>query len=431
VASATYYVYYDSDDLIIDYENAEFKIKKDLIKTPAASKVTATFEYLTAMTAIKDIASVIDGKWDTQVQTTFTSEPPSGYNYAILDLGAIYEIQALDIVAGFFYPDEDHSRKIDIGMTISLRYSLDGVTYYTISDNTEAFEMSGGKSKKFEEDDLGVGFETRYFKLILESVDSVDYSSTKVVVSDANRDYFISQGLISEDTENGAIIIVDEGVWVVAFTEIAAYNNIVNKSEASLISTTYIITAIDLTGLSSGEHPTTIDVLSTEGFELASGETEKTAYILNSDNETFDSFTYTGTTATSFTGVSGLSESHTVRTSTSEIDGMVVQTIETDTTLYDYSGLLPKMGDRVYKVNKISNDYLYTKEQNDYLAKYYLKESYKNHTKINVNVMYAPHLQVGQTIEVIDPYNHTNRNYFIESITDNSGIYSLVLAYYP
>jgi hypothetical protein len=431
IASATYYVYYNSGDLIIDYEKAEFKIDKSLIKTPAASKVTATFEYFTIMTAIKDIASVIDGKFDTQVQTVFTSQPPAGYNYAILDLGSVSPIQALDIMAGFFYPDENHNRKYDIKMKVTLRYSLDGLTYYTISDNTESFDMSGGVTKSFEEEDLGEGFEARYLKLILESVDKIDYSSIQVTISDANRDYYIAQGLINSDTVNGSIVVVSSGVWVTAFTEIAAYNDIVNKSEASLISTTYITSNIDLDALSSGEYPNVVVVESTVGFELVSGETERTAYILNNDKETFDSFTYTGTTPTSFTGVSGLSESHTKRSNSANIDGMVVQTIETDTTLYDYNGLLPKMGDRVYKVNKISSDYLYTKEQNDYLAKYYLKELYKNHTKINIGVLYAPHLSIGQTITIVDPYNNTNRNYFIEAITENSGKYDLVLAYYP
>lgn len=431
VSTATYYVYYDTDDLSIDYNTTEFYIKKALIKTPAATSVTATFEYLTVMTPVKDIASVIDGKYDTQVQTIFTSQPPSNYNYAILDLGAEYDIQALDILSGFFYPDEDHTRKYDIGMTLSIRYSLDGVTYYTISDNAESFDMSGGETKSFEEEDLGIDFSARYLKLILQDVDEIDYSSIQVTVSDSNRDYYIEQGLISDNTENGTIIVLDSGCWVTAFTEIAAYNNIINKSIAYLIPTTYLTSPIDLDGLSSGEYPSTIEVVSTEGFELESGETIKTAYIINEDLENFDSFTYTGTTDTSFTGVSGLSSNHSVRSNSTQLYGMVISEIESDTSLYDYNGLLPKMGDRIYKVDKISDDYLYTTDQNDYLAKRFLKEFYKNHTKINVEVLYAPHLKVGQTIEVVDTYNNTSRNYFIESIEDSSGICSLTLAYYP
>jgi hypothetical protein len=431
VSTATYYVYYDTDDLIIDYDTTEFYIKKALIKTPAASVITATFEYYTIMTAIKDIASVIDGKYDTQVQTIFTSEPPSNYNYAILDLGAECTIQALDILSGFFYPDEDHNRKYDIGMTLSIRYSLDGETYYNISDNTESFDMSGGETKSFEESDLGTDFSARYLKLVLQDVEEIDYSSIQITISDSNRDYYITQGIIDDDTDNGTIVVLDSGCWVTAFTEIAAYSNIINKSIAYLIPTTYLTTVIDLDSLTSGEYPNTIYVESTKGFDLDSGETIKIAYIVNDDLETFDSFTYTGITDTSFTGVSGLSSNHLVRTSSSELYGMVVSEIESDLSLYDYNGLLPKMGDRVYKINKVSDDYVYTKEQNDYLAKYYLKEVYKNHTKINVSTLYAPHLQVGKTIEVIDTYNNTNRNYFIESIEDNSGTCNLVLAYYP
>lgn len=421
ISTATYYVYYNSSNLVVDYERGEFKISKSLIKTPAATVVRATFEYLTVMTAVKDIASVIDGKWDTQVQTTFTSEPPTNYNYAILDLGASYEIQALDIIAGFFYPDEEHTRKYDIGMTLSLRYSLDGITYYNVSDNAENFEMSGGEGKSFEEDDLGIGFEARYLKLLLQSVNKIDYGALKVTINDANRGYYITQGLIGIGTGNGASLVVSEGLWAVAFTEIAAYNDIINKSTASLIATTYLTTAINISA-----PPTSINVTSTSGF-TSSG----TGYILNDDGLTFDTFTYTGLTSTSFTGVTDLSQSHAIRTTTTSIDGMVVQSMETDTTLYDYNCLLPKLGDRVTKIDKISEDYLYTKAQNDYLSKRYLYEFIKNHTKININVMYCPHLKIGQTITVIDPYNITTRNYFIESISEDSGRYSLTLAYYP
>jgi len=422
VATATYSVFYSGDDLVIDYDKAEFKIAKKLIKVPAQATVKATYQYYSVVTVFTDIAAVIDGRYDTQVQTVFYGEPPTGYNYAIIDLAGIKTIQALDILAGFYRPDVN--RKFDINFTATLQYSIDGSNYYDISDKTNSFSLSGGDSKSFEESDLGVGFTARYLKLILENVEKIEYSSTKVTVSDSNRQQLIDYGTIDSSTENGTIITTQSGVWVVALTEISAYDDIVIKSEAKLIPVTYLSSAIDLTALTSGEFPTTVSVDSTEGFELDSGETSKTAYIKNSDG-TYDIFTYTDTTSTSFIGVSGLSGP------THNIDALVVQEIEGDNTLYDYKGLKHKLGDRLYKANKVDDNTLYSKTQLDYVAKEFLKEFVKNHTKIQVDVLYSPHLSVGDTIRVVDEFSGIDQNYFLESIKDNNGYYTILLSFYP
>ena len=417
VSTSTYYVFYSSDDLIIDYENTSFKIAKKLIKFPAQMSVTATFEYYTVFTPVSDIGKIIDGRWDTQVQTEFVAEPPTGYNYGILDLGQSYNIQALDIIAGFYKPDA--YRKFDIKMTLSLQYSLNGTNYYNISDETNSFDLTGGSSKSFEESDLGIGFEARYLKLLLEDVDKIEYGSISVVVDDTNRAKLIADGVVDSDVSNGDVALLKSGTWVVALTEVAAYDNIVLKSNITLIPTTYTSVAIDLDALDSGDYPTTIYVDSTEGFELESSETIKTAYIQNSD-KSLDVFVYTGTTATSFTGVSGLSSSHA-------IDSMVVSEEETDTTVYDYSVLLPKIGDRLYKHMNVDSNSLYTQAQLDYIAKEYQKEFIKNHSKLQAEVLYSPHIQIGSTIKL----ENNNLNYFVEGIVDNSGFFTISLARYP
>jgi len=423
IATATYYVFYSTDNIIIDYEKAEFKIAKKLIKVPAQAVVKATYQYYSVVTIFTDVASVIDGRYDTQVQTIFYGEPPTGYNYAIIDLGAVKTIQALDILTGFFKPDEN--RKFNVNFKATIQYSLNGTDYYDISDKTNTFSLSGGESKSFEEEDLGVGFTARYLKLLLENVDKIEYSSTKVTVSDTNRQQLIDYGTIDSDTDNGTIVTIQSGVWVVALTEISAFDNIVMKSEAKLIPRTLLSQAISIeSGDVSGSYPTTVNVDSTTGFDdVESGYTYKTAYILNDDG-TYDAFTYTGLTATSFTGVTGLAESHSV-------DDAVVQEIAGDTTIYDYNTLRPKLGDRLYKANKVDDNTLYSQSQLDYVAKEYLKEFVKNHTKIQVEVLYSPHLNVGDTIRVIDSFSGIDRNYFIESIKDSNGFYTLVLSYYP
>jgi hypothetical protein len=384
VSTATYYVFYSTNDLVIDYEKAEFKIAKNIISVPANAVIKATFEYLNIITPFKDIASVIDGKWDTQVQTEFFGEPPAGFNYAIMDLGSVRNIQAVDLVAGFYKPDLN--RKFDINFSFSLQSSTDGVDYYDISDGTKDIELSGGSSKSLEESDLGVGFEARYLKVVLSDVGRIEYS--------------------------------DKGRYVVAFTEITAYDDIILQSEAKLIPMNSLTEAIVLSSLSSGSFPTTVTVQSTASF-ASSGS----AYIQNSDNS-WDYFTYTGKTDTSFTGVLGISNDH-------DYGDSVVQELEGDTTLYDYTSLLPKLKDRVYKLNKIDENMLFSKSQVDYVSKEYLKEFVKEHTKIQVSVMYSPHIEVGQTLLVTDTYNNVNNRYFVDSIEDSNGFYTLTLARFP
>jgi hypothetical protein len=382
VSTATYFVLYATRSLEIDYDNVVFKINSTLLPNPSEAEVSATFEYFTVFTPASGIGAIIDGRWDTQVQTEFFAQPPSGYNYAILDLGGIKEVQAIDVIAGFYKPDE--YRKFDIDVRFTLQYSLDNVTYYEIGDKTHNFKLSGGESAKFEESDLGVNFRTRYFKVILENVKKIDYRN---------------------------------GVYPVAVTEVAMYDDIILKSEATLISTTTLTVAV-------GPGDDHIHVESTEGFtDPGSGETA-TAYI---SGLPYKQFTYTGLTATTFIGVTLISGC------SGAIGNRVSQTIEDDTTLYDDTGLKSTLGDRVYKDVSISDDALFTQTQLDDLAKYYLKEFVKNHSKLEVSVLYAPYLKVGQTISLTDSYNNiTNERYFIEAVANRSNsVYSLTLAKYP
>lgn len=379
ISNATYWILYSTRNLQIDYDNVKFRVNSVLLPEPTAGRVSATFEYFTVFTPQKGVAAIIDGRWDTQVQTEFFTQPPAGYRYAIIDLGQTREVQAIDIVAGFYRPDE--IRKFDIDMRLSLQYSLDNVTYTSIGDKTRSFQIAGGQSISFDEDDLGVGFEARYILVIIENLRKIDFGAN--------------------------------GVYVAAFTEVSAYTDIVISSEATLIPTTQ--TTATVTSAS-----TTIPVESTEGFTTPSSGGTSTAYIEGA------SFTYTGLTSTSFIGC-------TISSAVNEVSGARVhQSIVGDTTVYDDDGLLQQLGDRVYKDIRINDQVLYTQAQLDDLAQDFLREFYKEHTKVSVTVMFAPYLKVGQTISLTDSYNNiTNGLYFIESISDSNGNYSLTLAKYP
>ena len=391
ISTASYWVFYSTSDVLIDYDNAEFKIAKTIVINPNQITIWATFQYFTVVTAVKDIASVIDGRWDTQVQTVFYAVPPMGYNYAIIDLGRVYEIQAVDIISGFFRPTDNPNMKFDIDMRITLQSSLNNVDYYEIGDKTHNMKLGGGDSLSLEESELGADFSARYIKIILENVKKVDYSQKK--------------------DSNGTVI--QTGVWPVAFTEISAYDDIILEGEATLIRTTLLSNNVNIDeGAASGESYT-IEVASTAGFASAG-----VAYIEE------DMFIYTGTTASSFTGCSGLDSDHPA-------GQRVTESVAGDTTLYDVDNLLDKLGDRVYKEVRVNDNSLYTQTEVNRMAKAYLKEFYKDHSKLSVSNIYSPFIQIGQTIRVEDPYNNTYLNYFVESVTDNKGSYELVLARYP
>lgn len=395
VSTASYTVFYSTSGIDIDIDTVRFRISKQLIPSKDFAIVAATFQYWTAVTPFSDVGSIIDGRFDTQVQTEFYAEPPNGLPYAILDLGQITNIQAVDFVAGFYKPDD--IRKFDIDFRFSLQYSLDNIDYYSISPEAENMQLAGGEHKSLEEKDLGPGFQTRYFKLSIEDVKKIQFNKLGTATTDPNV-----------------------GIWPIAFTEISAYDNIILKAEAKLIPTTQLTADVDVTSLaSSGLYQTTLSVSDTTGFEdPASGETA-TAYIGT------DSFTYTGLTATSFVGVEGLSEDHST-------GDYVTQELESDTDVPDTDFVLPQLGDRLYKKILIDNENLYTQSQLNNLAKAYLVEFVKDHSKATVDVLYCPYLKVGQTVALTDTYNDKDAvNYFIESVEDRDGFYTLTLARYP
>jgi hypothetical protein len=393
ISTASYTVFYSLAGIIIDTETVRFSISKQLVPSKDFAIVAATFQYWTAVTPFDNVGDIIDGRFDTQVQTEFYAEPPNGLPYAIIDLGQEYNLQAIDFIAGFYKPD--NIRKYDINFTATLLYSLDNITYYHISPETQNISFTGGSSKKFEEKDLGVDFTTRYLRLDLESVKKLE-NQVRLTITDVSTPV---------------------NIWAVAFTEISAYDNVILKGEAKLTPTNELTTAITLAS-SSGTYPTTVDVLSTAGFtDPESGETA-TAYIEE------DSFTYTGITATSFVGVEGLSTSHS-------IGARVSQELESDSIMYDTKYLLPKLGDRLYKENRISDTLLFNQTQLNNVSMAFLQEFYKNHDKIKVDIIFAPYLNVGDTVSVTDVYNNKLADlYFIESISFTNGEYSLVLARY-
>jgi hypothetical protein len=379
-STASYWIMYSTDDLQIDYSQATFKINHRLIPVPSESLVTATFEYSTVSTPIENATACFDGRWDTQTQTTFYAKPPQGFVYAVLDLGEIKNIQLIDIIAGFFKPDVDGRRKFEMTNYITLQYSYDNNIYYDIASDTTNFALTSGKTKTFDESVLGEDFKTRYFKLVIEDLEKIDYG--------------------------------DNGIYALSLVEISAYNDVVLRGECKLIPTT------ELTQVYNGE--STMFVKNTVSFPSGAGF----AYLNSGSGISNSAFWYSGKTSTSFTGVTGSG------IGTYAIANKVYDYEETSTSLYDSDYLLDKLQDVVYK-NTTVNEYLNTQTKVNERAKNWLKESVKNHTTLDVELMYAPHLLVGNTVSLNDQYNRINQNYFIEKKNSGNNGTQITIARYP
>jgi len=378
LSTATYKVLYATSAISINYKDAIFRIDSAIIPDPDETVIRGTFEYWAIAIAIRDIAHIVDGKRDTQLQLEFFGEPPANFHLATIDLGEEFNIQAIDIVGGFFRPDE--YRKFDVGFAMSMRYSTDNINFYAITDETENFQVGGGEAVTFEEEELGSSFIARYLKFTLDNVDNIPYG---------------------------------KGRYVVAITEISCYDDIVINSSATLIPTTQLTSAVV-------DSDNMIYVNSTERFAQPESGSSIAAYI----DGTY-SFFYDFITPNAFHGC------NIVGGGSGSIGDRITQTVESDRTLYDDDGLLPQLGDRMYKKDLISERNLFNQEELDNVSRAFLREFYKNHTKARVSVVYAPYLQVGQTVRLTDAYNSINQNYFIENISLSGTQADLLLARYP
>lgn len=318
LATASYFIKYSLGQLNILWDEGKFKISTSMFSSNREDLVTATYTYSAVYQPIGDVLELlIDGRWDTQVQTVFVAKPATGFLWAVIDLGAVKDIDAVDLIGGFFYPEIDSpGRKHNITGWYTMYYSEDDVEDYTdatfthLCAESENFKLEGGESISFERDKLGDSFQARYIKITIEDLEQIPYG---------------------------------DGIYAVAFTELRIYEDVVLTEEAFLVED------------------------------------------INNDD---------------------------------------------DNHLYDIDGLLAKIGDKLYKETVI-NENLSSAEKIQRHAKSLLREFTKNHAKLTGGAVYAPYLEVGQTINIVDNKNSIDTNYFIESLSCEDGKYNISFARYP
>jgi len=315
LSTASYHVSYSSNKVDFNWKGGIVEIGKSLLDRQLRTDiVSASFAYETMVPLPGDIGTVSDGRWTTQCQLEFYGQPLKGLPLFTIDLGGEYRIDAIDLTSGFYKPDlgldTEEMRRFDVSNWFTLHYSLDGTNFYPVCGKANNFHLGGGESISFEEGDIPELFEARYFRLILEDSNKIDF---------------------------------EDGRWCVPICEFAVYKDLILKGEARLVS------------------------------------------------------------------------SH-------------VQ--EDETHLYDYRGLLDTVGDKLFKIATV-NPLLSTQKRMDRRVGSLLGEFQKDHTKASVDVMYAPHIELGQTVNVINPVTGGAQDYFIEGISNNKGKIALNLAYYP
>ncbi len=335
VSHARYWVFHPSNQwqipTIAPYYTNKFALYAGLFSPEAVMKanehtVKASFDYMTTTPEATTFGKLYDGDSNTQYQLELISPLAAGqtlftvvFKNETTGLPELKDIDAIDITAGFFNPENDGyigkgALRYDINNWLSIQYSVDGLTYNYINKETYNFALSGGESKSFEASVLGEGFQAMYLRLIIEQSSMVDYQN---------------------------------GRWVIAITDFSVWTDIIIKADAKLGAANVI--------------PTTTDPTS---------------------------------------------------------------------TVADPNSLRTTIGEKVYKVNEINKNSM-TNLSTGMRAYNLLTEYVKNATRVSVDVAYSPHLELGQTVKVIDSVNGTNRNYFIEGLSNSKGAISLQLAYYP
>lgn len=318
-STASYSVHYSDDLREIDYENGLITVRDEVFANlldpdvHPRDIVEMTFNYMEAYQTMENAFSMIDGNMQTNAQMAFKDAPVPGHHLFTLDLGSDEEIDAIDIVGGYYIPEQGQNRRLRVDMTLSLYTSDDGITFSLPCKEALKFDLSSGDVMSFEHEQLGDGFSARFLQVRLESTENITFGSPK-------------------------------GIWPISIQQFRVYQKTILRGEATLV---------------------------------AAG------------------------------------------------------TPETDSTVEDVDGILAEVGDRVFKERR-SDQFLGTEEHLNRVAKGFLQEFYKNHTRLPATVEFGPQYEQSSTVEVTNPTNKiTQRNHFVESVVCNNGRRTLRLARYP
>ena len=452
----------------VDYIKTNYFRDGGSLKVAIYSNITASFRYRSVVAQFDEPENLKDGDADTETQLMFFNETGiSGQPAFVVDFQRNVRLQAMDIIGGKFYPykelDKGFSMDCEYSLTLQCSNSLGVATLISDASPSSTFlRVLPGQTAKFpdsglaflgddsfsytgktndtftgvtglsETHDIGYEYVTdpetgashrRYRRVLIlsERFSNISQEASNIRIKSGDA-ITLDKSQIGEQLQCRMIRAVVDHIepveyarrtiaYPVSIASFNVYEDVEFESNAKLSPTTALST-----GFSTP--PSTLQVKDTSLFP-ASG----TAYLSS------DKFTYTGKTATSFTGVSGLTEGHFTGAYVTQED------VWNENSLFvrDPINLLKEVSDKVYKERGVQQK-LITQEDLNKRAKNLLAEFYKNHNKVRIDNVFTPYAYVGQTVKLADKYTdqfEIDRNYFIESIMCNNGNYSMELAYYP
>lgn len=383
IGSAIYYVWHDEAsrpgaDFYINYDNNTFMIKSDLFADKVygvpQDVVRADFKFTKRMVPMNNWINIFDGRYNTSAQCLYSIEPLPDTELFTVDLGAVREISAIDIMGGYYSLQGNNTELGQIAFTnqYTLKYSLDNITYLLPTDKASSFSLASGNTFTLDRDALGAGFQARYLKLLIEKAQKHNY---------------------------------DKGQWYVSIADFRAYADTILIGDAKLIARSEHGTA------GVGTTNTMTDASKAWTTDQWVGQ-----YLVDSYDYEFY-ITANGATTLTVDGTPATGEY------------FIFPSRQGDLTVYDKAHILPLLGDRLYKNSSINSE-ITTRRSIDRLAKQTLVEYIKNHQRVSLNVSVHPGIRLGQTIKLVDNLNHVDKRYFVESVAKSGRGKTLTLANY-
>jgi hypothetical protein len=170
------------------------------------SIVRATFKYREFVEPYDGLGRMTDGDWDTQFQLAFKENPVPGSILAVIDLGADYTIDTIDLMMGYYKMGALDEIQVPYTATLTIETRADAGEFDVVAPEMTGFEVSAGDTKSFERTELKDGQVMRYIRIKIESLEHVAAGDPP-------------------------------GIWPIAIVALAAYSDAVIKGEATLVST--------------------------------------------------------------------------------------------------------------------------------------------------------------------------------------------------
>ena len=411
-----------STDYIVDFNEYMVKVREDAVKT--TDKVTISYWYFygscgtyvisTRKEDMLDVSSISTAEW-AWTNDPFFASPGSSFGGAygavlfVSSWNELKEIQGIRITAGAFHPAR-YSFTLETSGAFLCNFNL------TVKYSAACIFTANLVTSNYASGFMPVT-ETTIYTYNCKNISSL--SSSGYIWIDSEK---ISYSSFYEGTGNivtfyGCVRGQSGGSSAVIHFEASTSSVPTIRSEATFSEICEALTNVAFT---SGD---TID------FDKAAFGEDFFAGAIMCILESTESIVFNSVTVWPASIAEFRVESDRYITAVASL--VDVGTPETDVTVHDHLGLRTLLGERLCKLPMEDNKLLYKEDYLRALAKNYLKEFTKNHTRVGINEMCNPSWVIGMTLRIVDSQNAIDRRYFAEKIKSSNGRLSLELSYFP